>query len=132
MSIDLADDVKTARLQALANKIDAAATPGHLLLYTAPRPQRGAAAGPAALISDITLTKPCGVVTGNSLALTLPPVVLAAIDGDIAWGRLVDGDGNWRGDGDAGQIGSGAFIQSGNLHIYGGGLVGIAAATITE
>ena len=130
--LHLSTAVKTDRLQAIVNRVDAAATPGHLKLYTAPQPADGADPGSAVLLADVTLADPCGVVTGNVLAMTLPPGALVALDGDVAWGRMTDGDGNWVGDGGAGAIGSGAFIQAANLHPYGGGLVGFVTATITE
>lgn len=135
MSLDLSLDTRIARLQALADRLDAGAGPGKLRLYTAPQPDPGAPAT-GTLLAEIILAAPCGSVAevdgSPRLTLTLPPAAMALWDGDVAWGRLVDGDNAWVGDGDAGALDSAAFIRLANAHVYGGGLVGLAAAVITE
>lgn len=131
MSLILSTATKGARLQALADRLDAAATPGKLRLYGAPQPLAGAAPT-GDVLAEVILSQPCGVVTDAALTLSIPPAAVAVADGDVAWGRLLDGDDNWVADGDAGAMASAAFIRLVNPHIYGGGLVGIASAVITE
>jgi hypothetical protein len=132
MSFTLAPDVKTARATVLLTALDAAATPPTVRLYTGPQPVAGAAITTETLLAESLLSDPCGSVTGPTLTLTLPPPALVLADGTAAWGRIEDGDGNWRLDGDVGLGGSGAFFEVDAVTVYAGGLLSWTQATLTE
>lgn len=87
MAVTYAAGVKTARMQAVADKIDAAATAGKLKLGTT---------GMGTVIATITLTDPCGTVSGSTLTLDLDPdiEVAASAAGDLAAAVITDGDDN--------------------------------------
>lgn len=78
--------VKTARMQAVADQIDAGTGPGTLELCTA---------GFAAVVRTFTLNDPCGTVSGSVLTLAgFPKTESASVAGDLAVARIKDSDGN--------------------------------------
>ena len=123
--------VKTAMMQAVADKLDAATTAGYLLLYSAAQPAAGAAITDQILLADIELAKPCGTVASGVLTLDCPVADdNVPASGTLIWGRLYDGDSNWIADGDVGLEGSGAMIELNSVTSYQGGIVRITAAVL--
>lgn len=122
--IEISVELNEARLIATAARLDAAATPARIEFYAAPRVALTAAPAAAALVV-VPLAQPCGGVGSNMLVLdvTPPPEGQVTVSGDIAWGRIVDGDGVAHLHGDAGLTGSGADIEVDNLTVYEGGFV---------
>ena len=86
MAVTYSAATKTARMTAVLNTIDGAATAGKLLLGTT---------GMATTLCTITLTDPCGTVLGATLTLDLDPDIeaVAVADGDLAAAIITDGDG---------------------------------------
>ncbi|WP_181454286.1 hypothetical protein [Halomonas sp. SL1] len=133
----LSTPLRNARLQAVADAIDAAREPGTLTLYTGPRPGNGA----AITIEVALVTIPCprpfaasienGVLTGVAF-----PEVMATAGGDAVWGRYRDGDGGFVADADVGELDAqGNPTSDINLPsrlIYAGMLVRITALTLVE
>lgn len=64
MAVTYATAVKTARMQAVADQIDAGASPGKLKIYTS---------GGGSLLVTFTLTDPCGTVSGTTLTFDFDP-----------------------------------------------------------
>lgn len=87
MAVTYAAGVKTARMQAVADKIDAATGAGKLKLGTT---------GMGTVIATLTLADPCGTVSGSTLTLDLDPdiEVAASAAGDLAAAVITDGDDN--------------------------------------
>lgn len=87
MAVTYATATKTARMQAVADKIDGAATAGKLKLGTT---------GMGTTCVTITLTDPCGTVSGAVLNLDLDPdiEVAASASGTLAAAVITDGDDN--------------------------------------
>lgn len=83
MALIYAADVETARMQVVADKIDAGTGPGKLEIGTT---------GFAAVIVSIPLADPCGTVSGDTLTLdTSPaPAANASAAGVAAEARIVD------------------------------------------
>jgi hypothetical protein len=76
--------VKTTRMTAVKDAIDAGAGAGKLKIYSA---------GYAALLATFTCSDPCGSVAGDPAALTLsgmPKSTTGAADGTAAIARLTD------------------------------------------
>jgi hypothetical protein len=110
MDLTVSVGLNEARLTATRDYIDAGASHGKLRLYTTPRPAAGAAITTQVLIAEIDLDEPCGTVASNSLELTAALPAIVANSGDVTWGRIVDGSGNYAIDGDASDMaGSGHF-----------------------
>jgi len=135
MTIGLVISLRNARLQAIIDALDAAATPGAFLLYTAGsgRPATGGAITDQVLLGAITLSDPCGTVDAG--LLTFDPFTedpLADDTGDIAWARGVDGDGTFVMDVGCGISGSGEELIFNTLSVQAGGVIQILSGSLTE
>lgn len=84
MSISYNTATISDRLAAVVNNIDAGSSHGVLSLGTA---------GMGAVIANITLPKPCGVVAGNLLTFTAPDSNLTLIAGTLGAAQLQDSAG---------------------------------------
>ena len=84
MAVTYATAVKTARMQATADKIDEGASPGKLKIYTAAD----------LLLTTHTLTDPCGSVSGAVLTLDFDPDLsaVAGNSGTAAKATITDSD----------------------------------------
>jgi hypothetical protein len=125
MAVTYAADVKTSRMQAVADQIDAAATAGVLQIGTSAM---------GTVLAEFTLTDPCGTVSGSVLTLDFDPDISdssANATGTAAAARIRDGDGN---DVITGlTVGtSGTDIVLDSTSITSGQTVTITAATITH
>jgi hypothetical protein len=111
MAMLINDTVRSAMAYALVNAIDAAASPGKILCYTAMQPAKGGAA--TTLLASMVLNKPCAVVNNGVITFeVIPEVSDASADesGTVAWCRVEDGDGNFVYDGNASlESGDGSF-----------------------
>ena len=86
MAVTYATDVKTDRMQAVVDQIDAGAGAGYIEIGTAAM---------AATLATITLADPCGTVTGAVLTFTMPKSDTSAdADGTAAAARIRDSDNN--------------------------------------
>lgn len=111
MTIGLKIDIRNARMQLIADAIDAGATPGELLFYGATRPATGAAITTQTLVGTATFSQPCGTVASGNL--TFAAITGGAAVGGVAitWARATDGDGEFVADFSVGAAGSGADIE---------------------
>jgi hypothetical protein len=129
----LSTPLKTTRSTAIKTAIDAAATAGKFLCYTAPIPVTGAVITTQTLLAELVMSDPCGTVTAGVLtfsAVTSDSSANAA--GDIAWVRAVDGDNNFVADFDASLTGGTGAVQFSSLTTVVGASVNMTSATITE
>jgi hypothetical protein len=87
MAVNYSTAVKTARMQAVADAIDAGAAAGYMEIGTA---------GMALVLATITLDDPCGTVTGDTLTLSGLPSIDTSADatGTAAAARIRDSDDN--------------------------------------
>lgn len=117
---------KTARMQAVADKIDAGSGPGTLEIGTA---------GMGTVLATITLADPCGTVSGSVLTLSGFPRSDTSADatGTAAAARIRDSDGNSRITGlTVTATGGGGDVQLGTTSITAGLQVDINSATFTH
>lgn len=122
MSLNLADDLRTARLQLLADALSG----GTLTLYTATKPAIGAAITTQTELVVVDL--PLGLTAVDAaLSLSLSVSTILA-DGEAAWGRFLDSADGFVADGTCGPNGSANPIQlrSTNM-VIGGSLTPISA-----
>ena len=93
----------------------------------------GDSAGGDPLVT-IILAKPCGAIVSNKLELLQDELSgdMVLITGTAVWGRLVNADGIWAGDGDVSlAAGDGAFKLAGDsLNLFAGGYVVLGTATL--
>lgn len=130
MDLSIAVGLNEARLTATRDYLDAGGDNAKLQLYTAPRPAPGAAITTQVLLSEIDLTEPCGTVAANVLNLTaaLPGLVLNS--GSAAWGRVVDGSGNYAIDGDASDMAGSGHFKLDDVVLIAGGTVALVSAVL--
>lgn len=123
MALTYSAATKTARMQAVADQIDAGAAAGTLQIGTA---------GMGTVLATITLADPCGTVSGSVLTLTMPESDTSAdATGTAAAARVRDSNGN---DVITGlSVGtSGSDINLDSVSITAGQTVTLSSATITH
>lgn len=131
MTIALAESVRNARLQAIANAIDAASTPGKIKLYTGTRPAAGAATGEA-LQCTIVLAKPCASVAGAVLTFDAGSEGQRVAEDAITWARFTDGDDAFIMDATVSLPGGGGDITVSNVNGFIGAFVRLNSGVIGE
>lgn len=125
--------LRSARSQAIANALDAAAMPGKFLLYDGPRSASGAAVTTQTLIGTCVLSTPCGTVTNGVLTFaTIADDTVADATGTIAWARGVDGDDTFVLDMSCGITGGTEALLFNTLSTQAGGVIQILSGSITE
>lgn len=123
MSFNLADSLRTARLQVLAD----AASGGTLTLYNAPRPAIGAAITTQTALVEVALPLSLTAVDAT-LTLSLTSSVVMVED-EAAWGRITSATDAFVADGDCGLVGSGDTFQLKSTFLsVGANLVPITAS----
>ncbi len=111
MAISLALSLRRARLQKIADAIDAGTAAGRFKLYTGTRPAPGGAPV-GALQAEIILNDPCAALhsTDATLIFVTGQEGVRVDTQTITWGRFTDADGNFVIDGDVSATsGSGDF-----------------------
>lgn len=133
MTLDISVLLRNAMLQVLADSIDAGApVPGRFLIYDGARPEPGAPVTGQVLLAECPCSLPCGSVANGALTFAqIAEEDLAPASGTAAWGRLVDGAGNWIADWDVGDLESEAFLKLNNTQVYQGGIVRITSGSLT-
>ena len=128
----LATTIRTTRMEAIKTAIDAGAGPGTIKFYTTPLPATtGAAISTQTLLGTLTLSDPCGSVTGGVLTFSaISDDISADATGTIAFGRIQDSDGTFVLDGTAGT--SGAVFIFNTVAAVSGGVIRVLSATLTD
>ena len=133
--IDLSPAAKEARLTALATYIGTGSGTALLQLYTAPKPDPGAAITTQTLLVGIPLPAPFAAsVVGDTLTIATIAPALATAGGRAAWGRVLNRNGDWALDAKAGlenDPDAWIWLLSG-LDILAGSFVQIQTGEITE
>jgi hypothetical protein len=138
MSWGFVTAVRNARLQVLADAVDAGAGAGKLRIFDGTRPATGEAVTDQTLLIQFTLTKPCASsIADGVLTWDLDPDITAYCEvfsgsKEATWARLVDSDGNAVGDGDVGLTGSGSAIELSAVTLAGGQEVTLTTGSLTE
>jgi len=105
MSFNLNDDLRTARLQVLADAMSG----GTLTLYDAPRPAIGAAITTQTALVEVAI--PSGL-TASAATLTLSLATSTVlVEDEAVWGRITGSTDAFVADGDCGLLGSGDIFQ---------------------
>ncbi|MBB3192039.1 hypothetical protein [Halomonas cerina] len=131
--MDMALAIKNARLQAIADGVDAAGQGATFTLYTGPRPASAneAATGTELVALPVPLpfadTIENGVLTGNPMV-----EAMATGDGQAGWGRLRDAAGVAVMDLDAGEEGSSKPATLPATQIYAGMLIEGVSVVLAE
>lgn len=133
--IDLSPAAKEARLTALANYVETGSGIALLRMYTGPKPTPGAAITTQTLIVEFDLPNPfANDITDDTLTIDTISSELAVATGTVAWGRILNRNGDWVGDAIAGEEDDPTawiWLLSG-VAVAEGSLVSIQTAEITE
>jgi hypothetical protein len=122
MAVNYAAAVKTSRMQAVRDAINAGAAPGKLRIFTAAY---------ASLLAEINLTDPVTVAADVLTLLAAPGTAAAGNTGTAAIARITDSDDNMVAEGlTVGTVGTDVILDSTN--ITSGQDVTINTATITH
>jgi hypothetical protein len=134
MSIKLATAIQTARTEVIRAACDAGAGAGQINFYSTPIPAtRGEAITTQTLLASCVLHDSVGTVTNGVLTfLAINDDVAVDASGAIAFGRIVDSDGTFVLDGDAGVTGSGALFIFNNVSVVAGGIVRILSMSLAD
>lgn len=109
--------------------LDLGAENARIRIYEGVRPAaNGTPAG--ALLGEITLDKPCGVVNAGQLVLTSSEVPLAVASGGATWARIVNGAGTWAMDCDVSDMTGDGEIKLVNTTIFAGGALTLISAIL--
>ncbi|WFM72969.1 hypothetical protein [Halomonas sp. CKK8] len=131
--IDLALSIKNARLQAIADAVDAGGEGATFTFYTGSRPAnvQEAATGDELVVLPVPVpfaeAIQNGVLTGKAM-----PKTMATGGGEVGWGRLRDAAGVAVMDLDAGAEGSGAPATLPATQLYAGMLIEGVSLVLAE
>lgn len=133
-ALRLTTATRSARATALKNTIDAGSGAGKIEFYAGSLPATvNTAISGQTLLATCELSDPCGTVTDGVLMFsTVSDDVAIDATGTIAFGLIVDSDGNVVGDGMAGVAGSGAAFIFNTVSAVAGGICRLTSAAITE
>lgn len=132
--IDFSDSIISDRLQAFTRALDAGDAGGKIMLYGGTKPTPNATHSQT-LLCELSFKKPSAVSVDNKiLTIDSPFSAMALVDGNVTWCRLIDSNGNWVADCDAGGQSSNAVfrIQNENGEVYAGGQVIVNQAQLKE
>ncbi len=131
--IDYSIPAKNAMMTAVRDLLDVSdPDAGYMEIYTATKPTTpGAAITTQTLLGTIPLALPCGTVVDGELVLSCPiEEDNGPATGNIAWGRLFNGNDDWVADYDVGITSSGAALELNRLEAYTGGIIRINYGSI--
>lgn len=122
----LADDLRTARLQLLADALSG----GSFRFYSVPKPAIGVAITSQVHLATVLI--PSGLtVVDNLLTLILPSTTMLA-DGEVAWGRGLSSSGQFVLDGNCGLLSSDALFKFKSLTLTAGNSLTTISASFVE
>ena len=132
MALGMDVTLRDARLQVIADAIDAGATdPGYMEIYAGTQPATGAAVTDQTLLGTVTFSDPCAAsLTGGVLTFAGVTGANAVADGTATWARVYDGDGAFVLDMDVGA--SGAAVTLNTTFVVTGGPISVVSAVINE
>lgn len=130
-AITIPDNAKGTMVRGYAEFWLDAGTDNPLLeIYDSVKPAPGDAPGGYPLVV-IVLDKPSGEMVGNKWELVMRDAAgnMALVTGNAVWGRLINGNGEWAGDGDVSdEAGGGAFrLRGTGTTISAGGYIALAS-----
>jgi hypothetical protein len=118
--------VRTSRMTAVRDAIDAGAGAGKCKFYTGSSPGVNNAVGAQVLLGTLTCSDPCGTVTSGVLNFSAFTADSSAdADGTAAWARFTTSADATVADVTVGLTGSGADIILNTVNIVAGGSISV-------
>lgn len=129
--IAITADHNEARLAGTLSFLDRGIGQARVRIYGGSRPTSPEEVPTSAMLVEVRLTKPAGVVADGQLSLTQEEDGLIAFSGQATWARFVNGDEETAFDCDAGE-GTGPWeVQLASAQLYAGGDAKILSAVLT-
>ena len=127
--IQISTELNEARLQGVVSFLDTGLANAKVQIYDATRPAFAAPPGNTPLV-EVSLTKPCGTVSGGLLTLTQLEDGLIMRSGTATWARVINGDGLIAFDCDVSDgLGTGE-IQFPEVTLFAGGAARMTSAVL--
>lgn len=126
--VDISQAHNELRLLATLTHLNLGPASARLRVYGTTRPTTpgGAPGGPH--LFEFILNDPPGTVSNNQLSVTAVDTALVLNSGAPQWARIVNGDGDWSIDADAGALGSGKPVIVSAPTVLEGGEVALLSA----
>ena len=132
MSRILSEAVRNARLQVIADAIDAAGSAGALRFYSGARVGHPGIDPGVTLLLQTKFQRPSGLVDAGVLTFTALDEAVVIADGTTTWARIVDSAGVGILDIDVGLVGSGQDVELDQVQLATGATVRINVAALSE
>jgi len=130
VSITLSLEHQLARLEATRSFLDQGELNARIRLYGGSRPLSPEETPSSVMLAEVTLTKPCGYITGLVLNLTTISNALITHSGVVTWARLVNGDEKTALDLDCSGTDAGGDLQFEQTQLYAGGYAQLSQASL--
>lgn len=128
MSLSQSQGFNEAGLTGRLAYLDQGSGNARIRVYSGSRPTPGGTPS-GTLLFEIGLTKPAGVVASNALTLSAAATeTLGLATGTAAWGRVINGNGDWCIDGSVSEAGGGGEFIVSTVNVYFGGSVSLMSA----
>ena len=131
MAVGYSTAVRSARMTAVLNAIDAGSGPGTITVYDGTRPATGASITTQTALVVGTLSDPCGTVTNGVITFSAITWADVIADGTATWARVRDSDDNFVLDMSAGDIGTEDLVFN-SAALVTGSPIEDNGATLTE
>ena len=131
MALGFATTLRTSRVTAVRDAIDAGSGPGKIRIYNGTRPATGGTA--TTLLAELTCSDPCGTVTSGVLTFSTITADSSADNfGTATWFRIVDSAGTFVMDGTITATGGGGDGTMNSTTITAGNPVNGLSVVITD
>ena len=130
MSLSITPDINGARLAGLLAYLDSGTGPAAIRIYDGTRPALPTDAASGTLLVVITLTDPCGAVTGGTASLTQAAADQITASGTATWARIVRGGDSTGIDGDVSDNAGTGDVKINDVQLWAGGFVALVSAVL--
>lgn len=134
MGMSFSESVRNARVQVIADEINAGTGPATLEIYSGTRPAAGEAVTDQTLLATVEFANPCTstAIAGGVLTFDDFPTSVAVADGTATWGRITNAAGTFVADLDVSAASGGGQLVLNTTSIVTDGAVEVTAGTITD
>lgn len=130
MTVAITVEHNEARLAGTLGFLDTGSNPARLRIYGGTRPPNPASTPTSAMLVEIKLTKPAGMISGGLLTLTQQEDGLIKNTGVATWARLVNGDEITALDLDCSGSDGNGDVKLASTNLYLGGDARMVAAVL--
>ncbi len=130
MSMSITPEINGARLAGLLAYLDSGTGSAKIRIYGGTRPALPTDAASGSLLVEITLTNPCGSVTGGTASLTQAAADQITSSGTATWARVVRGGESTGIDGSVSDNAGDGDVKINDVQLWAGGFVALVSAVL--